>query len=104
METFDPGSGKPFAQVAPGNGADVQAAVASSERAFGDWRHVEPGRRAGLLRNAAALVRANEPRLAVAETLDSGKPLADSRIDVNTVARFLDYYAGATTTEARRLG
>jgi len=95
MDTFDPGTGRPFAQFVAGGRADVDAAVASSERAFREvWRHVEPGRRADLLRNAAALVRQNEARLAVAETLDSGKPLAESRIDARTVARFLDYYAG----------
>lgn len=96
METFDPGTGQAFAQVAAGNAADVDAAVESSERAYkGAWRHVEPGQRADLLRKAATLVRQHEARLAVAETLDSGKPLEESRTDVSTIARFLDYYAGA---------
>lgn len=95
-ETLDPGTGKPFAQFAAGNAADVDAAVVSSERAFKEvWRKVDPAQRANLLRRAATLVRANEGRLAVAETLDSGKPLAESRIDVDAIARFLDYYGGA---------
>jgi acyl-CoA reductase-like NAD-dependent aldehyde dehydrogenase len=41
------------------------------------------------------MVRAHADRLAVAETLDSGKPLSESRDDVETAARLLDYYGGA---------
>lgn len=96
METFDPGTEKPFARFAAGNQDDVEAAVASSERAFNEvWRKVDPADRAKILRRAASLVRVHEARLAVAETLDCGKPLAESQGDVETVACLLDYYGGA---------
>lgn len=96
METIDPGTGRPFAQFAAGDAADVDAAVDAADRAFrGVWRTAAPAQRAAVLRRAAALVRDNAARLAVAETLDSGKPLNESNGDIGMVAGFLDYYAGA---------
>lgn len=96
MEAIDPGTEKPFAQFAAGNADDVEAAVTSSERAFKEvWRHVDPAQRAGILRQSARLVRTHAPRLAVVETLDCGKPLSESLEDAETIAKLLDYYAGA---------
>ncbi|MBV6272827.1 aldehyde dehydrogenase family protein [Alcaligenaceae bacterium CGII-47] len=96
IEAIDPGTERPFAQFAAGNAEDVEAAVTSSERAFKDvWRHVDPAQRARVLRESARLVRIHAPRLAVAETLDCGKPLSESQEDTETIAKMLDYYAGA---------
>lgn len=96
METFDPGTARPYAQFAAAGAADVEAAAQSSERAFHEvWRRVEPAQRARILARAAGLVRAQRGRLAVAETLDSGKRLAEALEDADTVAALLDYYAGA---------
>lgn len=96
METFDPGTGKPFARVAACGQDEVDAAAESCLRAFkNDWGRADPAERARVLRQGAALVRAHADRLAVVETLDSGKPLSESRDDVETAARLLDYYGGA---------
>ncbi len=96
MEAIDPGTEKPFAECPAGTAEDVDIAVASSARAYQEvWRHAAPAQRATILRDAARLVRARVEHLAVAETLNCGKPLAESRDDVETVARLLDYYGGA---------
>jgi acyl-CoA reductase-like NAD-dependent aldehyde dehydrogenase len=96
MDTFDPGTGRPYAQFAAGGQAEIDEAAESSERAYREvWRRVEPAGRARILARAAGMVRDRAARLAVAETLDSGKRLAESLEDVETVACLLDYYAGA---------
>jgi acyl-CoA reductase-like NAD-dependent aldehyde dehydrogenase len=96
METSDPGTGKPFARVAACGRVDVDIAADSSSYAFKNvWSRADPAERARVLRQGAAMVRAHADRLAVAETLDSGKPLSESRDDVETAARLLDYYGGA---------
>lgn len=96
IEAFDPGTGKPFGSFSAGNAQDVDIAVASSVRAFrGVWRQTIPAKRAAILRKAAQLVRDNANRLAVVETLDSGKPISEAQGDIATAADFLDYYAGA---------
>ncbi|MGZ8388876.1 MAG: aldehyde dehydrogenase family protein, partial [Rhodoplanes sp.] len=51
-------------------------------------------RRGRILVRAAALVRREKERLARVETLDSGKPLRESLVDIETTAAYFEYYAG----------
>ena len=96
FEAIDPGTEKPFAVCAAGNADDIEIAVASADRAYRQhWRQTAPAQRAAILRTAAGLVRTHAARLAVTETLDSGKPLPEALDDAETVARLLDYYGGA---------
>jgi acyl-CoA reductase-like NAD-dependent aldehyde dehydrogenase len=96
METIDPGTGRAFAAFAAGGADDVDAAVRAARRALdGAWRRTAPADRGRILNRAAALIRAQAARLAVAETLDVGKPLAEARGDVASAARAFEYYAGA---------
>lgn len=96
MGTLDPGTGQAFANFAAGDAADVDAAVAAAQAALaGPWRILTPAQRGSLLYRVAALIRANSDRLAVAETLDSGKRLAEAIGDVAGAAKTFEYYAGA---------
>ncbi len=96
METFDPGRAEPFARCAAGDAQDVDAAVGAARAAFaGPWRRMAPAQRGRILQHAAALIRAHADRLAVVETLDSGKRLSEARGDVAGAARAFEYYAGA---------
>jgi acyl-CoA reductase-like NAD-dependent aldehyde dehydrogenase len=96
MDSDDPGSGRPFASFAAGTGADVDRAVAAARRAFADgWRLSRPAERSRLLRAIADGLRAEADRLAVVESLDSGKRLSEAQADVRGSARVFDYYAGA---------
>ncbi len=96
METLDPGTGKAFALVAAGDATDVDAAVGAARRALeGPWRRLTPAARGRILVRAAVLIHADAERLAVAETLDSGKRLVEARGDVSGTARAFEYYAGA---------
>lgn len=96
METFDPGTARPFAAFARGDVSDVAAAVDSAQRALnGPWRSLTPAERGRILTRAAALLRAEADRFAVAETLDTGKTVKEAHIDVASAARAFEYYAGA---------
>jgi len=95
MESYDPGRGEAFAQFAAGSAADVDRAVADSRRALASFRRSTPAERGRLLQAIAENIRRNAARLAVAETLDSGKRLVESLGDVRGTARIFDYYAGA---------
>lgn len=95
MESFDPGSARPFASFAAGAAADVDDAVASSEAAFAGWSRTPPAERGRILARAAAMIREHADRLAVAECLDVGKPVGEAAGDVNGAARAFEYYAGA---------
>ncbi|QJP12757.1 aldehyde dehydrogenase family protein [Starkeya sp. ORNL1] len=96
MESFDPGRGAAFAGFAAGTAADVDAAVAAARRALaGEWGRATPAERGRVLNRLAALIRDNADRLAVVESLDSGKRLVEAEGDVRGAARAFEYYAGA---------
>jgi len=96
MESYDPGRGAVFAEFAAGDATDVDHAVASAKQAFTKtWRKVKPAERGRILMRAAELVRRDAARLAVVESLDSGKRLVEAEGDVRSVIRCLEYYAGA---------
>jgi aldehyde dehydrogenase (NAD+) len=95
MQSFDPGSGEAFHDFAAGNADDVNRAVENAHAALnGDWGNASPVARGVILSRAAALIRENASRLALAECLDSGKPLQEAEGDVAGAARCFDYYAG----------
>jgi len=99
--TFDcisPIDGRVLAQVAAGDTADIDAAVASARRAFerGDWSRAAPRHRKQVLLRFAELLRAQGEELALLETLDMGKPISDSlAVDVPSTANCLQWYAEA---------
>ena len=99
--TFDcisPVDGRVLAQVAAGDAADVDAAVASGRAAFerGDWSRAAPKHRKQVLLRFAELLRQHREELALTETLDMGKPIADSlAVDVPSAANCIQWYAEA---------
>jgi len=96
MATFDPGTGRAFADFAAGDAADVDAAVRAAQTALrGPWCALSPAERGRVLMRIAGLIRANADRLAVVETLDSGKRLSEAQGDIAAAAATFEYYAGA---------
>ena len=96
MESLDPGTGKAFTRIAAGDKADIDRAVCATKKALrGEWRRLPAPARGRILYRAAGLIRENLARLAVAETLDSGKPLKEALADARGAARAFEYYAGA---------
>ena len=100
-ETFDclsPIDGRRLARVAATDSADVDAAVAAARGAFnkGTWARMAPSRRKRVLLKFAELILKHTEELALLETLDMGKPIADStRIDIPAAARCITWFAEA---------
>lgn len=95
MPSYDPGTGKVFAEFAAGDAADIERAVAAAQAGFRRWRGTRPELRVQVLMRMAELLRANAARLAVTDSVDSGKTLAEAEGDVASTARLFEYYAGA---------
>ena len=74
---------------------EADRAVAAAKAAFPEWRSVTPPDRARLLRRLAALVEEHGEELALLETRNVGKPISDSRAEVQMVADVFHFYAGA---------
>ena len=94
FETVDPATGAPIAEIARVTAADIDVAVAAARRALPDWRAMAPQDRGRLLQALAARLRQEQDRLAELETRDNGKPISHARRDVETCARYFEYYAG----------
>jgi gamma-glutamyl-gamma-aminobutyraldehyde dehydrogenase len=91
-----PIDGKVFAHVADCGAADIDRAVASARKAFesGVWRDADPAKKKKVLLRLAELIREHGEELALLETLDVGKPIANSlKVDVPFCANCIQYYA-----------
>ncbi|PXW32633.1 UNVERIFIED_CONTAM: betaine-aldehyde dehydrogenase [Williamsia faeni] len=101
----NPADGTVIAVVDEAGSADVSAAVAAARRAFdaGHWSTRPPTERAELLRRVAELLDTHRDSLARIETLDTGKTLHESHIDIDDVIAVFRYYADLVTTDSDRL-
>lgn len=95
FDTINPGTGQPIARVAKVGEADVDAAVAAARRAHPAWKAMSGVARGRVLRALADMLRAHRDELAELETLDGGKPIAETpEADVDSGADCLEYFAG----------
>ncbi len=95
--TLDPSTGETICNVAEGDKADVDLAVAAARKAFDDgpWPRMAASERGRLLHKLADLIERDKDKLAALETLDNGKPLRDSlAADLPLTLKAYRYYAG----------
>jgi acyl-CoA reductase-like NAD-dependent aldehyde dehydrogenase len=93
----EPGSGKPFVEVAEAGHEDVERAVRAAYRAFeeGRWPRMSATERGRILLQAATLVRQRLEDIATVEARNAGKPIRDARDEIALVAAVLEYWGGA---------
>ena len=94
--TLDPATEEPLAEVARAGVEDVENAVAVARRAFRrSWGELPGRERAKYLFRIARILQERSREFAVLETLDTGKPIKESRdVDIPLVAAHFWYYAG----------
>ncbi|MGY0492034.1 aldehyde dehydrogenase [Streptomyces sp. WG-D5] len=96
--TVDPATGRTVAEVASCDTPDVDAAVRAARRSFeaGDWSRGDAATRKRVLLRLAALIEENGRELALLDTLDMGKPIAETYgTDVPGAAGVFAWYAEA---------
>jgi len=94
--SISPSTEEPLFEVAQAGEADVALAVDTARDAFENrWSELAPSERAKYLFRIARLIQERSRELAVAESLDGGKPIRESRdVDVPLAAAHFFYYAG----------
>jgi aminobutyraldehyde dehydrogenase len=93
---LDAASGTRIAAVPAASVAQVDAAVAAAERAFGSWARTAPRERAALLLRIAEHIEAEAEGYAALESRNTGKPLAAVRADeLPAIADVFRFFAGA---------
>eukprot|EP01037_Dinobryon_pediforme_P010649 gene10649-10720_t len=99
LDVIDPSNGRVITAVAAGDAADVDLAVAAARKALdGPWSRLVPSERAKLIWRLADAIDANLEEMATLNSLESGKPIHDSRLgEVPFTAETFRYYAGWAT-------
>jgi len=92
---LNPATEETIAELPSAGVDETDGAVAAAKASYPAWRAVAPADRARLLRRLAAIVEEHAEELALLETRNVGKPIADSRGEVGMVAEVFYFYAGA---------
>ncbi len=105
MDDIDPYTREPWASVACGGKADADLAVAAARKAFdqGPWPRMGFEKRQAILHRLADLMDEHADELAMADTRDMGKPIAQALHDVSRSSwnfRFFADHARMTPAEA----
>ena len=92
-----PRDGKIFAELRDWSAAEADAAIAKAQlvakSAWAQPKYAAVDSRATSLRALATSIRGNKESLARLESLDCGKPISESRVDMDSCADLFDYYA-----------
>ncbi|WP_432800084.1 aldehyde dehydrogenase family protein [Poriferisphaera sp. WC338] len=95
FNVYNPSTTEVIAQVAESDAADVDVAVAAARKAFQTWSKTSPRERSALLYKLADLIEKNAEELAALETLNNGKPIAETtNADLPLTISTFRYYAG----------
>ena len=97
-DVLNPATGEVLGRLPVATEADVAEAIAAADRAFAAWRAEGGYGRSRLLGRVADVLRERKEALARLITLDLGKPIAESRGEVETAAGLWEWNA----QEARR--
>jgi acyl-CoA reductase-like NAD-dependent aldehyde dehydrogenase len=92
----NPATEEMIAEVAAGDAADVDNAVAAARACFESegWRALSPRQRGRMLAKAADLLEARLDEFARLETAHNGKTLFESKIELTMTVNTLRYYGG----------
>ncbi len=100
IERTSPSHGVVVSRSARGGEAEVTAAIAAARQAFDDgrWSQLSAKARAAALLRVADLIEARVEPLALMETLESGKPITQSRGEISGAADLWRYAAALSRT------
>ncbi|MDX1500430.1 MAG: betaine-aldehyde dehydrogenase [Woeseiaceae bacterium] len=99
FETRHPGNDRVICEVEIAGAREVDLAVTAAADAFPAWAAMPAAERGAILRRAGRLLRQRNDELAALETLDTGKPLAETRaVDIATGADVIEYFASLVQT------
>jgi aldehyde dehydrogenase (NAD+) len=93
--SINPSKGTTLAEFGYATATDVDAAVQAAREAHASWSSLSGAIRGRYLFRIARIIQERARELAILETMDTGKPIRESRdIDIPLVAAHFFYYAG----------
>jgi len=100
-----PADGKVVATVSEAGPEDARAAIRAARRAFdeGPWRDTPAPERSRILHRVADQLERDKAEVARLESLDTGKRMVESEIDVDDVVAVFRHFAGLADADAGRV-
>ncbi len=89
----NPATGDTIGTLPHASKADLDRALDAAARGFQSWRKVSPNERAKVLRKAGELIRERADRIATLMTLEEGKTLGESKMEVLSSAEIFEWMA-----------
>lgn len=94
IENIEPATGEPFCLIPDSGEADIDRAVAAAKAAFSKWSVTPAEKRFEILNRIAVLIDERQDELALAETIDNGKPLwLSKRVDIPRASANFRFFA-----------
>jgi len=96
FDNISPITGKAFCQIARSSEKDVNLALDAAHAAREAWGKTSTTARANILLKIADIMEANLEKIAIAETIDNGKPIRETmNADIPLAIDHFRYFAGA---------
>jgi aminomuconate-semialdehyde/2-hydroxymuconate-6-semialdehyde dehydrogenase len=96
LDNYCPSTGKVYSHIPDSDAMDVENACRAAKVAFETWRVTPKEKRSAYLLRIAALIEKNLDRLAMAESIDNGKPLKLAKtVDIPRAAANFHFYGTA---------
>ena len=96
IDNFNPAQGKVYSLIPDSDAIDVSDAVEAAKTAFPAWSTTSAEKRSTILSKIADLIDRDFEKLALAESIDNGKPLQQAReLDIPRAAANIRFYSTA---------
>ena len=96
LDNFDPSTGEVYSLIADSDDRDVHLAVEAARAAFPAWSNTSAEARHDILMRLTALIERDLESLALAESVDQGKPVSLARaVDIPRAVANFKFYATA---------
>jgi succinate-semialdehyde dehydrogenase / glutarate-semialdehyde dehydrogenase len=92
-DVINPATGETIGTLPHASKADLDRALDAAQRGFLAWRKVSPNERAKVLRKAGELFRERADHIATQMTLEEGKTLGESKLEVLSSAEIFEWMA-----------
>ncbi len=92
-DVVNPATGKVLGHLPHASKSDLDMALGAAQKGFQVWKNTSAYERGKIMRKAADLLRERVEHVATAQTMEQGKSINESRIEVMTSADLIDWYA-----------
>src|SRR5688500_16664183 len=94
FDNYNPSTGEVYSLIPDSDHRDVENAVQAAAAAFPAWSEMPAAKRSKILVDIAALIDLNLEKLALAESIDNGKPVWLARtVDIPRASKNFYFYA-----------